>query len=152
MTEPVTVPADTTLTEAAQLMRDADIGDVIIVEDGQPRGMVTDRNTVVRAIAEHHSPDDTTVADIATRDLATVSPDDPVDRAVRLMRDTAVRHLPVVEDERLVGVVSLGDLAVERDEESALADISAADPELMSRGVRPSIVVEYPAAPVALSM
>jgi CBS domain-containing protein len=128
MAEPATVPADTTLTEAARLMRDADIGDVIIVDGGQPRGMVTDRDIVVRGIAEHHSPDDTTVGEICTSELATVAPDDPIERAVRLMRETAVRRLPVVDGERLVGVVSLGDLAIERDEDSTLAEISAADP------------------------
>jgi CBS domain-containing protein len=128
MTEPVTVPADTTLTEAARLMRDADIGDVVIVEDDRPRGMVTDRDIVVRGIAEHRSPDDTAVDEICTSDLATVAPHDPVERAVQLMRETAVRRLPVVEDQQLVGVVSLGDLAIERDEDSALAEISAADP------------------------
>jgi CBS domain-containing protein len=128
MAEPVTVPADTSLREAAQLMRDADIGDVIIVADGRPRGVVTDRDIVVRGLAEGNSPDDTTVADICTSDLATVSPDDPMERAVETMRETAVRRLPVVEGDRLVGVVSLGDVAIERDEKSALADISAADP------------------------
>jgi CBS domain-containing protein len=128
MAEPVTVPADTTLTEAARLMRDADIGDVVIVDGDRPRGMVTDRDIVVRGIAEHHAPDDTTVAEICTSDLATVSPDDPVERAVQVMGETAVRRLPVVDGERLVGVISLGDLAIERDEDSTLAEISAADP------------------------
>src|SRR4051794_3967659 len=128
MAEPVTVAADTSLREAAQLMRDADIGDVIIVADGHPRGLVTDRDIVVRGLAEGNSPDDTTVADICTSDLATVSPDDPMERAVQTMRETSVRRLPVVEGDRLVGVVSLGDVAIERDETSALADISAADP------------------------
>jgi len=129
MAEPVTVPADTTLTEAARLMRDADIGDVIVAnEQGRPNGLVTDRDIVVRGIAEGHVPDDTTVGDICTRDLATVGPDDAVERAVELMREYAVRRLPVVDGDQLVGVISLGDLAIERDESSALADISAAEP------------------------
>src|SRR4051794_15734423 len=128
MAEPVTVTPDTSLREAARLMRDADMGDVILAEDGRPRGVVTDRDIVVRGIAEHGSPDDTTVGEICTRDLVTVSPDDPVERAVRLMREMAVRRLPVVDGDRLVGVVSLGDLAIEGDQDSALAEISAADP------------------------
>jgi CBS domain-containing protein len=128
MAQPVTVPADSTLREAAQLMRDADIGDVIVVDGNRPSGVVTDRDIVVRGLAEGHSPDDTTVGEIATRDLAAVAPGDPVSRAVQLMRETAVRRLPVVEGEQLVGVISLGDLAIERDEDSALADISAAEP------------------------
>ena len=128
MAEPVTLPGDATLTEAARLMRDADIGDVIVADSGRPLGVVTDRDIVVRGIAEEHAPGDTTVADICTRDLATVSPDDPVEQAVRLMRQVAVRRLAVVEGDRLVGVISLGDVAIERDESSALADIIAADP------------------------
>jgi CBS domain-containing protein len=128
MAEPVTVPGDATLTEAARLMRDADIGDVIVADGERAIGVVTDRDIVVRAVAEDHLPGDTTVADICTRDLLTVSPDDAVEEAARLMRQLAVRRLAVVDGERLVGVISLGDLAVERDESSALAEISAADP------------------------
>jgi CBS domain-containing protein len=128
MAEPVTVSGDATLTEAARLMRDADIGDVIVADGGRPVGVVTDRDIVVRGIAEEHAPGDTTVADVCTRDLVTVSPDDTIEQAAQLMREVAVRRLAVVEGDRLVGVISLGDLAIERDESSALADISAADP------------------------
>jgi CBS domain-containing protein len=128
MAEPVTVPPDTTLREAARLMSDADVGDLILAEDGRPQGVVTDRDIVVRGLAEHESPDSTTVGEICTRDLVTVSPDDPVERAVQLMRETAVRRLPVVAADRIVGVISLGDLAIERAEDSALAEISAAEP------------------------
>lgn len=71
---------------------------------------------------------DTTVGDICTHDLVTVSPADDLARATQMMRQAAVRRLPVVEGERLIGVISLGDLAIERDEGSVLADISAADP------------------------
>ncbi len=128
MAEPVTVPADTTLIEAARLMRDADIGDVLVSDGERLRGVVTDRDLVVRGLAEELTPTGTTVAQLCTRDVVTVHPDDDVQQAVRLMRQAAVRRLPVVDGDRLVGVVSLGDLAIERDERSALADISAADP------------------------
>jgi CBS domain-containing protein len=128
MAEPVTVPGDATLAEAARLMRDADIGDVIVADGERPIGVVTDRDIVVRAVAEDQSPADTTVADICTRDLLTVSPDDAVEQAAQLMRQVAVRRLAVVDGDRLVGVISLGDVAIERDESSALAAISAADP------------------------
>src|SRR5919202_2155939 len=121
MAEPVTLPGDATLTEAARLMRDADIGDVIVADGERPLGVVTDRDIVVRGIAEEHAPSDTTVADVCTRDLVTVSPDDPVEQAVRLMRQVAVRRLAVVHGDRLVGVISLGDVALERDETSAPA-------------------------------
>jgi CBS domain-containing protein len=128
MAEPMVVRPDTTLVEAARLMRDADIGDVIVADQDRPRGLVTDRDIVVRGIAERHSPGQTTVADICTRDLVTVGPDDRVEQAARLMRQTAVRRLPVVQDGRLVGVISLGDLAIDLDSDSVLAEISAAEP------------------------
>jgi CBS domain-containing protein len=68
------------------------------------------------------------VKDVASHELTTVEPDQDLDEALRLMARQQVRRLPVVEGDRLVGVISLGDVAIERDESSALADISAADP------------------------
>lgn len=126
--DPQILPASASLVDAARIMRDEDIGPVIVVENDQVLGIVTDRDIVVRAVAEDRSPSATTVGDVASRDLTTVSPDDPVEEAVRLMREGAVRRLPVVEGGKPVGIVALGDLAVERDPDSALADISAAEP------------------------
>ncbi len=83
---------------------------------------------MIRAIAEGRSPTETTVGDIASREIATVGPNDDVAEVVRTMRSQAVRRIPVVEDGRPVGAVSIGDLAIERDSDSALADISAAPP------------------------
>lgn len=126
--DPQILPASASLVDAARLMRDEDIGPVIVVEGDQVVGIVTDRDIVVRAVAEDRPPSGTTVADVASRDLTTVSPDDSLDDGVRLMRERAVRRLPVVEGGKPVGIVALGDLAVERDPDSALADISAAEP------------------------
>jgi CBS domain-containing protein len=110
-------------------MRANDIGDVIASDDkGGITGIVTDRDIVVRVVAEGRDPSATPIEDIASRDLTAVSPDDPVERAVELMRERAVRRLPVVKRGKVVGIVSIGDLAVERDPGSALADISAAPP------------------------
>lgn len=125
---PTTMQADTTLVEAANTMKTADIGNAIVLDNGQVCGIVTDRDIVVRAIAEGRDPKNTTVGDICSRDLVTLSPNDTVDKAVGMMRDRAVRRLPVVDGGRAVGIVSIGDLAVERDPNSALADISAAPP------------------------
>jgi NAD(P)-dependent dehydrogenase (short-subunit alcohol dehydrogenase family)/predicted transcriptional regulator len=125
---PTTTPADTSLTEAARAMRDAGIGDVIVVEGGEVRGLLTDRDIVVRAVAEGRDPGRTRVAEICSRELAAVSPDDDVEAAIRLMRARAVRRLPVVEGSRAVGVLSLGDLATARDPGSVLGQISAAPP------------------------
>jgi CBS domain-containing protein len=125
--EPVCVPAGTPVADAARLMRDDDVGDVIITQDGTIQGILTDRDLVVRVMSEG-LPLTTPVGEIASRDLVVLSPSDPLETAVELMRDRAVRRIPVVEGKRPVGIVSLGDLALEKDPTSALADISAAAP------------------------
>jgi CBS domain-containing protein len=124
-----TCPQDATIEDAARLMRQEDIGDVLVTdEEGRLAGIVTDRDIVVRALAEGRSPGETPVRDVLTTEVVALEPKDAVDRAVQVMRDGAVRRVPVVEDGRPVGIVSIGDLAVERDPDSALADISAAEP------------------------
>jgi CBS domain-containing protein len=126
--DPVTVRATSSLQDAAGAMRDANIGDVIVLQDDQICGILTDRDIVVRAVAEGREPATTKVADICSQELTTVSPTDEVEEAVRLMREKAIRRLPVVEGGKPVGIVSIGDLAVERDPHSALGRISAAPP------------------------
>jgi len=128
-TNPQTLPESTTVREAAEAMRANDIGDVVVVDDnGKLSGILTDRDIVVRVVAEGRDPRATRIGDIASRELTAVSPDDPVDRAVQLMRDKAIRRLPAVDKGKPVGIVSIGDLALDRDPGSALADISAAPP------------------------
>lgn len=128
-TNPETIEASEPVMEAARRMRDADIGDVIVLDDGRVVGILTDRDIAVRVVAEGKD-SSTPVRDACSAsDLQTVGPDTSLAQAVQLMRDNAVRRLPVVENDRAVGVVSLGDLAMELDEESALADISAAAPD-----------------------
>jgi CBS domain-containing protein len=130
MTSPVVaVPESASLMEAAQHMRSSDIGDVLVVDGDRVRGIITDRDIVIRALAEGRDPASTTVGEIASRDTVVIEPDRPAHEAVELMRDRALRRLPVCENDRLVGVVSLGNLATARDPESALADISAAPPD-----------------------
>lgn len=130
-TNPETMPESTTVREAAETMRANDIGDVVVVDDnGTLSGILTDRDIVVRVVAEGRDPRATRIGDIASRDLTAVSPDDPVDRAVQLMRDKAIRRLPAVDKGKPVGIVSIGDLALDRDPGSALADISAAPPNI----------------------
>ncbi|MFF4260908.1 CBS domain-containing protein [Streptomyces virginiae] len=108
---PVTVEKLTSLAEAARVMRDASIGDVLVVDEGRLRGILTDRDIVVRAIAENRDPADTTVYAVCSPEPVTVGPGDDVDHAVDLMRRNALRRLPVeTEDGELVGVVTLGDL------------------------------------------
>jgi CBS domain-containing protein len=124
----VTMDGGKTLAAAARQMRDADIGDVIVTKGDKVSGIVTDRDIAVRAVAEGIDPDDITLDQMASRELVTVNPHDDAVAAADLMRTYSVRRLPVMEDGRLVGLVSLGDLAVEREPDSVLADISADDP------------------------
>ena len=124
--EPHTVPLDATLEDAAREMKEDDIGAVLVEESGNVAGILTDRDIVVRAIAEGRDPSSTKVGDVATRDVKTLSPDSTVEDAIKIVREQNVRRIPVVEDGRPAGIVSIGDLAIERDSDSALADISRA--------------------------
>jgi CBS domain-containing protein len=126
--DPICLPATTSVTAASMAMRDAGIGDVIVQEDGQVCGIVTDRDIVVRTVAQHISPDEVTLGEICSRDLTALDPTNSIDDAVQLMTDRALRRLPVLDGGRPVGIVSLGDLAIERDPTSALASISSAPP------------------------
>jgi CBS domain-containing protein len=125
---PVALPGTASVHEAARAMRDAQIGDVIVIENNQVCGIVTDRDIVVRILAETRDPATTTLADICSHSIVTVTPTESVEEAVRLMRTHAIRRLPVVDGGQAVGIVSLGDLAVERDPGSALGKISGAPP------------------------
>ncbi|QCX80057.1 Hypoxic response protein 1 [Streptomyces sp. YIM 121038] len=125
----VAVRPDASLVEAAQLMRAQDIGDVVVANGDQVVGVLTDRDITLRAVAEGADPLTVSAQAVCTPNPVVVSPDDEVAAAVGLMRDHAVRRLPVVEDGRPVGMVSLGDLAIEQDPASALADISRAAPD-----------------------
>jgi CBS domain-containing protein len=107
-------------------MKQHDIGDVIVLDDSKVCGVVTDRDIVVRALAEGRDPATVKLGDICSRDLVSLAPTDSVEDAVRLMRERAIRRLPVLDKGRPVGMVSIGDLAVERDGDSVLADISVA--------------------------
>ncbi|MFB6549518.1 MULTISPECIES: CBS domain-containing protein [unclassified Streptomyces] len=126
--DPVTVEPQTSVTAVARIMRDQDLGAVLVTDGDELRGLVTDRDLVIRSVAEGGDPEQTTVAGACSDDVVTVRSDDELNHAVELMREHAVRRVPVVDDGRPVGIVSLGDLAMERDPESALGDISVARP------------------------
>lgn len=112
---PVILSATSTLVEAAMAMRDFDVGAIIVLDDGRVYGIATDRDIVVRAIANGNYPATTKLGEVCSRKLATVAPSDTIDVAVRLMRDRAIRRLPVVENGQPVGIVSIGDLSSERE-------------------------------------
>jgi CBS domain-containing protein len=114
-----TAAPDSSLKEIAILMRDEDVGAIPIVESEELTGIITDRDIVVRCIAAGNDPAETEAGEIVSEELVTVGGDDDVQEAVRIMADHQVRRLPVVESGRLVGMVSLGDIAVKESESSA---------------------------------
>jgi len=126
--KPKMLASTATLAEAANIMRQDDIGGVLVEENGKPCGIVTDRDIVVRGIAAGKDPKSTPVKEVCSEKLVSVKPDDSVDEAVRLMRERAIRRVPVMDDGNPVGIVSLGDLAMERDQRSALGQVSSAPP------------------------
>jgi CBS domain-containing protein len=115
--------------DAAQLMRDTGIGDVLVVEDEQLVGIVTDRDIVIRGIASGEDVASLLLSDVCSDDPVAVDVDTELDEAITMMREQAIRRLPVTHNGRPIGVVSLGDVAIGRDRGSALADISAEEPD-----------------------
>ncbi|MFV8182797.1 CBS domain-containing protein [Streptomyces sp. AF1B] len=120
----------TSVARAAGVMREQDVGDVLVAYDCDLFGVLTDRDIVVRALAEGRDPAETTVGSVCTPPpVATLAPDDTTDLAMELMRRHAVRRLPVVERGGCpVGMVSLGDLAAVEDTHAALEEIGRAAP------------------------
>ena len=104
------------LHEAARLMRNGDFGSMPVVDDGRLVAVLTDRDIVIRAVAEGLDAATTQVGQIASTDPVTVAPDQSLDDAVELMSAHQVRRLPVVEDGQLVGMLSQADVALEAKE------------------------------------
>jgi CBS domain-containing protein len=126
---PLSVSGETNVREAAELMRDRAIGDLLVTRDDDLLGIVTDRDIVVRVLAAGLDPRETPIETACSRDLFVVRADDGIEDVIRLLRDRAIRRVPVMEDGRAVGIISLGDLARQLDPQSVLAAISAAPPD-----------------------
>jgi CBS domain-containing protein len=124
---PIGVDYHQSIAEAARTMRDWGVGAVLVVNDEALHGLVTDRDLVIRAVAESCGPGEP-VGPLSSGDLVGVNADDDTAVAAQLMRENAVRRLPVVDDGQVVGMVSLGDLAMEQDPASALANVTMATP------------------------
>ena len=123
---PRTVDANDPLIDAAKIMRDEEVGAVLVLQGNRVEGIATDRDIVVRAVADDRDPGETPIGEIISRTLVSLRPEDSIERAVEVMREKAVRRLPVIDGDRPVGIVSIGDLSLVKDKGSALADISAA--------------------------
>jgi CBS domain-containing protein len=124
-TDIVALDSTTPIVEAARVMHDHDIGDVLVSDGGSLRGIVTDRDIVVRCVAESGDPARTPIGNICSNEVRAVRPDANLDDAAKIMRDLGVRRLPVVEDGKAVGFISIGDLAIASSPKSALGGISA---------------------------
>jgi CBS domain-containing protein len=122
---PIGVDYNQSIGEAARTMRDWGVGAVLVVNDQSLYGLITDRDLVVRAVAEAKGPDER-VGPLSSGNLIGVEADADAREAARLMREHAVRRLPVIENGQVAGVVSLGDLALQDDPASALAALSQA--------------------------
>jgi len=123
-TNPQTVEPSTPIVEVARVMRDADVGPVPVVEGDRLIGLVTDRDIVVRVVADGNDPSSTTVGEIMSTDLVTVDPDQPLDEALRLMAAHQVRRLPVTEEDgRPVGIVAQADIARELGDDRATGQV-----------------------------
>ena len=125
---PVCMAPGESVSAAAQAMRQHGIGTVLVLADGRLSGLVTDRDITVRVLGENRDPRTTRIGDICSGDLVVLGPDDDVEEAARLVRERAVRRIPVLRDGIPVGVVSIGDLALEQDPASALSGVSSAPP------------------------
>jgi CBS domain-containing protein len=118
---PRTVSPDDSIQRAACVMRDEDTGVVPVVDNGRTVGVVTDRDIVIRAVAsggELNGP----IRDIVSSNVVSVGPDMSTREAAELMSEHQIRRLPVVENERLVGIVSIGDLAVKEGKDGRMGD------------------------------
>jgi CBS domain-containing protein len=114
---PSTIDADKPVAYAAKMMRDEDVGLAPIVEGQRLVGTLTDRDIAVRVVAEGRDPESTQVREVATTKVVTVTPQQDLDEALRLMAEHQVRRIPVVEEDgRLVGVVAQADVAREADD------------------------------------
>jgi CBS domain-containing protein len=112
MTEsPKTVATDASVNEVAQVMKSADVGVVPVVEGDESIGLITDRDLVIRVLADGKDPGEVRAGDIATRAPVSVTPDMKLSDARELMEEHQVRRLPVVKGRQLVGILSLGDVA-----------------------------------------
>jgi CBS domain-containing protein len=115
--DPRSVGESTSVQQAARLMKEQDVGSLPVVEDERLVGIVTDRDIVIRGVAVRSDVSSLSVMDVASHEVTTVAPDQELDEALRLMAQEQVRRLPVVDGDRLVGILAQADVAREGDEE-----------------------------------
>jgi CBS domain-containing protein len=129
MTTNVTyINPDSTVVEAAQLMQQHNVGSIPVCDQSGVIGIVTDRDIIVRNIAHGKNPQSTTVRDVMTSKVATASPDMDVDDVTKMMAQNQIRRVPVVDNNQIVGMLALGDVATDNrfnvEASEALTEIS----------------------------
>lgn len=124
--DPVCLDADAPIVDAAKAMEERNIGDVLVMKEGSLCGIVTDRDIAIRAVACGMDSSTSRLGEICSRQLVTLRPEDSIEDAIARMREHALRRMPVCDEGRPMGIVSLGDLAEERDRMSVLGQISTA--------------------------
>jgi CBS domain-containing protein len=127
---PVCMAAGESMSAAARAMKEHGTGTVLVLSDGRLSGLVTDRDIMIRVLAENYDPLTTRVGDICSGDLVTLGPDDEVEQAIQLARERAVRRIPVLADGAAVGMVYVGDLAPECEERSTGSGLLTAAPDM----------------------
>jgi CBS domain-containing protein len=108
---PTSIPTDATVVEAARTMSSENVGSLPVVEGGKLVGIVTDRDLVINVLAKDLDPSKVQVAEVASENPVFVGPDEPLDAALQRMAEEQVRRLPVVEGDRLVGILAQADVA-----------------------------------------
>jgi CBS domain-containing protein len=126
--DPVSLPADASVTQAAKAMSDYRIGTVVVMEGNTPCGIVTDRDITVRTVAIEGDPNTTKLGDICSKTVAAVRPDQSVEDVMQVMKSHDVKRVLVIADSKLEGIVSLGDLAARGEGEEVEEDISRSEP------------------------
>ena len=123
MTKNVTfVNPTTTISETAQLMQMHNVGAIPVCDQSGLLGMITDRDIVIRTVAHGKSPQQTQVKDVMTSSVTTVTPDMDMDDVAKRMACSQIRRLPVIENNTIVGIVSLGDIAIDAKYDTEVAD------------------------------
>jgi len=127
----VTIDHNAAASDAARMMRENDTGDVVVTDAGKVVGILTDRDLAIRVVAAAIDPE-VPIREVHSADPVTIAPDEELSAASELMRQNAIRRLPVCEGDNVVGFISLGDLATQgataTDADATLSDISAAPP------------------------
>lgn len=121
----ISITPDASVFDAIKLMADRSVGSLLVMQDDKLLGIVTERDYARKVIIKGRSSKSTLVSDIMTTDLVTTSADQTVNQCMSLMTDRRIRHLPVIEDDKAVGLISIGDIvqAVIADQQEEIAHL-----------------------------